>query len=226
MQLCLGSLLLSLALLLTPTAAKAGEPDARFWVSAEGRLFVGAEWSGSVLLQPRFSDDIGRLERFLIRPSIDYFPGNGWALTAGYDAHLVRQPSVKTEHRIWQQVGLSHDLLSIEAAHRLRVEERFIEDLGGIAPRLRYRIRGTQRLPGTPWYLALGNEVFFNLGTRSRTVRGGFGEDRLFAGMGYRAARGTKIEAGYQLQYIDRPGREDAANHTLVLSVSLAETHP
>jgi hypothetical protein len=215
--------LILLAPLLSP--ARAADQDARLWASAEGKLFLGEEWSASLLLQDRFSDDITELERFLIRPSIDRRFGDAFALGVGYDAHLIRQPASATEHRIWQQASFRHDLVGIEAAHRLRLEERFIEDVSGVAARLRYGVRGTKSLFGSQWYAALGNEVFFNLNTRSRTLRGGFGEDRVFAGIGYRAAMG-RIEAGYQLQYIDRHGTSDAANHALVFAFSVAGNHP
>lgn len=199
----------------------AAEDDARLWAVASAGVPIWDRISGDFMLQTRVSDDIGELERVVLRPWLSARLADGFSASLGYDAHFIEEPSDSVEHRIWEQLSLSHALGSLGLSHRARLEQRFIEDIDGVALRLRYLLRLSHDL-GTPkWYASVANEVFLDLNSPDTLPDSGFGEDRASAVIGHRAGAHLRLEAGYQLQYVDRNG-QDAANHTLLLGVRFA----
>ena len=206
---------------LAPRLSIAVEDDARLWSTGTATIALPAEFEASLQLQTRFFDDISDLERVVVRPWIGRPLGHGFSAALGYDAHLIREPMEREEHRAWQQLGFGHPLLALGAAHRARLEERFIEDVDETAVRLRYLLRLTAPIPETSVKLVVANEAFFDLNSVSGGPDSGFGETRAFAGFEFGLGDAVVAEAGYQLQYVDRKP-EDAANHTLMLSLRWA----
>ena len=115
--------------LLQAPPAQSAEDDAGLWAT----LALSGEFAGPVrgnlMVQPRFADDIGELERFVVRPSVSIELPRSVTVALGYDAHLIDNPRNATEHRIWQQVALDVPLGSLGLHHRLRLEERLLEDV-------------------------------------------------------------------------------------------------
>ena len=208
-----------LSVLLLAQPARGAEDDARLWATFGLQATLAGPVTGSLIIQPRFSQDMGELERVLLRPSISLEVSKPLVLTLGYDAHLIEDPRDKTEHRAWQELGLQTPVDSFAVHHRLRLEERFLEDVAGTALRLRYRLRLGHPIGDSAFDAVVSNEVFFDLNSRRGGPRSGFGEDRAFAGLRRQVHQALALEGGYQLQYVDRPGR-DAANHVLMLGLN------
>lgn len=166
----------------------------------------------------RFVDGVNTLERTLLRPSATY-RGNGFSLAGGYDLHIVNSPDDRLEHTLWQQIGTKWNLEPISITARTRLEERFIENVDGTALRLRLRARAEMPLGWQSWYVAVSEEVFFNLNSLSGGPQSGFNQNRVFGGLGTSLSESVGLEFGYQMQYISRTN-EDVSIHQLVLSFS------
>ena len=126
-----------------------------------------------------------------------------------------------SEHRIYQEAILSHNLSVAKLRHRFRLEERFIEnqDFRG---RLRYCLfldlpfseKGMKQ-GGT--YLALYDEVFLNLSDQEQIKF--FDRNRLYAGLGWKVQDRLGLQLGYMRQHIGKQAGRDhilaSVHHTI-----------
>lgn len=208
--------------IVAPRAARADatEQDGRLWAQAVGTLAFGEHAAAGLLVQARVADDVTRLERVLVSPWLEASLGR-LAFALGYDVHAIEWPRDQVEHRSWEQVAFAHALLGVDVAHRLRLEQRFVPHADETASRLRYRLGLVRELGDGPLALELASEVFFALDARAPHARAGFDEARPYAGVRVALAEGLRLETGYQLQYLARPGR-DFANHTWVVGIAFA----
>ena len=206
-----------------PIPVRAVENDPTLWLTALGQTALPAELSGALLVQTRFFDDMSSLERFLVNPFLSLPIGPGLAAAGGYDAHVIRRPRVRLEHRTWQQLTYRHELSLVKVHHRLRLEQRYLEGEDGTANRLRWWLEGQIPIETTPWVFVLRNEAFFDLDAkREGPTEAGFGETRLFGGFDRSFDNGLGVEVGYQLQYVDRRRREDLAIHIVSIMLRYA----
>ncbi len=177
------------------------------------------KWSIHTDIQWRSADDWKRTQSLILRPGINYHLTKNLSATVGYayipiDYHINDQHKFIPEHRIWEQLMLSHHLKlgeqnNMHIAHRLRLEERFIpqvsENNGTIAhdyetaSRIRYFLRSLTMLnpqhkhKGS--FIALQNEIFANFDDRV------FDQNRAYGAVGYRFGKGFDIETGYMHLY-------------------------
>lgn len=160
------------------------------------------EWFAYMEAQPRIGDDISRLERLIIRPAIGYnihpnvalFLGYAWTPTYMNSSY---EKSFRNENRIWQQVLVRDTRWGLDWQHRLRQEQRFIEDAGGPSNRTRYLLRGSYALSESKNFGLTGyNEIFFNLNSESNGPKAGFDRDRYFFGPYFREGV-VRYEVGY-----------------------------
>lgn len=205
-------------LLVLPASAHAVENDARLWATLHVGRPVTDRVALNLVLQPRFSEDISELERMLVRPwvSVRAFPSTFAAL--GYDAHVIEHPDSKLENRIWQQILARWEPEGLELDGRLRVEERFLEDTGGVLVRLRARLGLIRPLEGR-FALVGRNEVLVNLNSVARGPDSGFDQNRFFAGLRFGLGEHSTLETGYQMLY-NEPAGEDRIDHTLMIGIS------
>ncbi|HSZ26349.1 MAG TPA: DUF2490 domain-containing protein [Cytophagaceae bacterium] len=103
--------------------------------------------------------------------------------------------SYVNEHRIWEQVAFKHFIRKATLKHRLRFDERFIQDRTNntypLSHRLRYLI-GADLPLSDKYYLTGYNEFFF---TTSSPRNAFYGEDWAYIGIGLKTKMG-KFEAG------------------------------
>lgn len=208
---------------LVPGSAKAIENDPLLWLTAIGTHRLTDDVSAGLFVQTRFYDDMSDFERLVVNPSLAWSVADGVSVAGGYDAHVIREPRVRLEHRTWQQLAWHHPLGPLAVFHRFRLEQRYIEGEDGAANRLRWWLQGGLPIADTGWRALLRNEAFFDLDAkREGPTESGFGETRLFVGVDWDLADGLRGELGYQLQYIDRRRREDIANHTVLATIYFA----
>ncbi len=132
-----------------------------------------------------------------------------FSLTTGYvlaanDSGLPNAPKAP-EHRFYQEVTLADVSGPVRASHRLRAEERWLrptpEAAFHFAPRLRYQLRlvvplhAGGLLPVGGLYAVAADELFAGLGSHSNDSF--LEENRLSAGLGYRASRHLTVELAY-----------------------------
>lgn len=197
------------------------EDDAQLWVTAQLKAPVRNHIALSVAFQPRFHNSMSDLERILIRPSVGFHFHPHIVGTLGYDVHALNATGTRAfEHRIWQQLSLKHQVGDMQVTHRVRLEERLIENVSGKG--IRGRLRLHVKIPNvlSDWYVAGGNEVFYNLNTVANGPDGGYNQNRTFLGLG-RVMRGrVHVVLGYQLQHINGNGT-NRINHVMTVGLSI-----
>lgn len=190
-------------------------------LDAEKKFFVYAE------VQPRVGDNISRLERLLMRPALGYNLNKNVALYLGYawtptfmDAHY--DGDFRNENRIWQQVLIKHTDFGVDWQHRIRQEQRIIEDASGPSNRTRYLLRGSYGLADDKSFGVTGyNEIFVTENSTHRGPKGGFDRNRFFAGP-YIVSGPARYEAGYLGEYARRFGSDSRMINALLVSASFS----
>ena len=171
-------------------------------------------------VQFRFDDDIDQLERILLRPSLTYLFDDKQSFTLGYDAHFVEAPRSRVEQRLWQQYHVNHRFSTLTGSLRLRLEERFIDHVDGVAVRL--RIKSGVKLPfaQTPWFFTLSNEAFVGFNEIRGGQRDGVHENRANGWFGHVLGVGMVGQIVYQNQFFDNRAN-DRMLHQLFISLSM-----
>lgn len=189
------------------------------------------KWGMHLDVQLRSHDDLDGVKNFLFRPGVTYYINKNSNATLGYllasTFHKVEGAADRhtAEHRIWEQYIITHKIKTLNLQHRFRLEQRFIdagaEDI--FAQRLRYFIRGVLPLGEAQEtftkgaFVALQNELFFNIQNRSKLNDHFFDQNRAYAALGYRFSKKVDVEAGYMNQMI-----KGASNNTMNNIVQLA----
>jgi hypothetical protein len=170
---------------------------------------INKEWFAYMEAQPRVGDDISRFERLIIRPAIGYnitpnialFLGYAWTPTFMNNQY---EEDFRNENRIWEQLLIKDYRWGLDWQHRLRQEQRFIEDAAGPSNRTRYLLRGSYALSDSGTYGLTGyNEIFVNLNSQYKGPLGGFDRDRFFFGPYFKKGPG-RYEIGYLGEYAQR----------------------
>ncbi|QDW27859.1 DUF2490 domain-containing protein [Pedobacter sp. KBS0701] len=173
------------------------------------------KWGLQFDLQIRSADDWGYVRNTLVRPALQYFINDKSNVALGY-LWQTTQPRLigsnnnsLNEHRIFEQYIYNHKISSVFASHRFRLEQRFIERLNNdnlFSQRFRYFFRFIQPLQKTQpaftngAFVALQNEIFFNLQNKSELNNSLFDQNRAYLALGYRFSKKFDIEAGYMNQ--------------------------
>jgi hypothetical protein len=207
--------------------AHAQRTDIQSWslVTAQVNLDSDKKWLLYAEAQPRIGDNISRLERLLLRPALGYnftksttfYLGYAWTPTfmnSDYDEDF------RNEQRIWQQVLYKHELLGLSWQHRLRQEQRFIDDASSASNRTRYLLRGSYRIAeaydaGLTGY----NELFVTENSVERGPRAGFDRDRFFFGS-YLVSGPGRYEIGYLGEYGKRFGNSDRMINAIMVTAN------
>ncbi|ADY53084.1 Protein of unknown function DUF2490 [Pseudopedobacter saltans DSM 12145] len=178
-------------------------------------------------VQARSADEFDYLKNILVRPGVTYFINKEMNVTLGYawvnskfksdllDVNL-------TEQRIWEQLIYLQKIGDVGLNHRLRFEQRFIEQVQGnvFSQRLRYFVRTllpfSNQTPFTEGiFLGLQNELFFNVQNK---VNGSFfDQNRAYVSLGYRFKPSFDLEMGYMNQRI-KQRTEGLTNNILQLA--------
>lgn len=144
--------------------------------------------------------------------------------------HLYgKQPATveNNEHRLWEQVSYSHSFGRVSLDHRLRLEQRFIQEhsltkegnlidegYGNRQNRLRYRfmakipINNVTIQPNT-WFVALYDEVFVSWGKKVSFHEPD--QNRIFGGLGYEFSKKISGQGGflYQMQIKENGAKQE-----------------
>jgi hypothetical protein len=187
------------------------------------------KWGLHFDFQLRSADKVDYLRNVLIRPGITYYINSKQNATLGYlltTTHTELPDNADytlTEHRIWQQYILSHKIKSVFASHRVRLEQRFIEQLNGediFSQRFRYFFRFIQPLQkvndsfNKGPFVALQNEVFLNIHHKNLLNNHGFDQNRAYLAAGYRFSNQIDLEAGYMNQSVN--GRQNNISNQIL----------
>lgn len=195
-------------------AVGAAETDLQQWSVAFANHDYKGDWSNSMQLETRLSDNKNGLKEITLKPA-GYYRFNPKAqLGFGYQYEVkIDSPD---EQDLWQEFHFRTPVGKYGINNQFRLEERFIDNIDGMIPRVRYLIHANIPL-GANRYVALTEDVRFNLTDKGEGPVSGFEQNQIYAGVGFRKHKKMKIEVGYLWQYERKRTGPNASNHILRL---------
>jgi hypothetical protein len=124
-----------------------------------------------------------------------------------------------SEHRPWQAGEHRLRWRDLSVKNRIRLDQRFVEDVDGVVLRFRYRLRGTHPIADSNWYGVLSDEVFANLNDQGAGPVSGFEQNRLRAAVGVRFLGHLRAESGYEWQHSELRSGGSVNRHVLFVSL-------
>ncbi len=202
------------------------------WITYFAQYKFSPRWGMHLDAQFRADNNVERINQSLLRTGAQYFFQPNLNLTLGYAYITTYSPGAFDyfkEHRIWQQLLYNQTFGKTNMTHRLRLEQRFVEDLASESGdyfsghRLRYFNRtivplGKKQPAKAAPYLALQEEVFLNFAA-SDINKNVFDQNRLLIALGILHQKHTRLEFGYMYQFINPASGENVNRHILQLSV-------
>ncbi len=220
------SALVATVLLLLPRTSRATDDDFQQWTIARLNHAIDEDWSLSFTARGRFDEDASNGKDVLLRPYVSWTGVDGVPLIdsltvmAGYD--YLHSFDGRSEHRPWQSLHHVVQRGPWRLVHRVRLDERFVEDVDPTLYRLRYRLRASRPIRGSPWYGLASEEIFVNLNDDDEGPLDGFEQNRFRLGLGRRIFGRLRAEGGYEFQYARRRADSGIFRHVFFLEFSLA----
>lgn len=213
-------LVLLFASLSFPNYAYSVEDDLGLWTPVWITQPINNKFSTLLEISPRFQGNITYFNQLFIRPAIEYKFSKNLSFWQGYSWNPRFHPNYKREQRIWQQLLLEKEFKKYTLQNRLRLEEHFMQDVSGVPIKLRYRTGASIPLDKKKlWRLVLWDEIWLNLGNHFNGPQSGFDRNWIFTGINKRITDNVSLEAGYQLEYINRTSpTQDLLNHVIVIN--------
>ena len=218
------SLVLSLQLVFGQSSERETVTQSLYWLSVTSNLKVAKRLSVILEGQFRYIDDLDP-QQYQVRTALDIKINEhfsvaplGYVYTWNYK--YGKQPAAfeNNEHRIWQQVFYKHNFGRLKVDHRLRFEQRFIQqhhvasdgavvDDGYILNQTRLRYRLMARLPlnsssiepGT-FFASVYDEIFYSWGEHVTYQKPD--QNRIFAGAGYQFNKNFTLQGGFLYQML------------------------
>ena len=187
-------------------------------------------------VQLRSSDEWKQMQTFLFRPGINFHLNKKLVLSVGYayiSNHQTRNDvsDYVPEHRLWEQLIISHKVKRFAISHRIRLEERFLPtiiiqpdelEVAGfaLAGRFRYFLRNILPLNKQETFTrgpfaAIQNEIFLNIFGLNKVNNAVFDQNRFYLACGFRLSPKADLEIGYMNQYVNGRGDLKTTNHIL-----------
>jgi hypothetical protein len=222
-------ILLLVTSLIYTSNSEAQRSDLQSWTLFTATTGIGErkEWLFYLEAQPRIGDDISKLERLLLRPAVGYAFSKEVSVLLGYAwtptfMNARYEEDFRNEERIWQQILLKDNNFGIDWQHRLRQEQRMIDDASGTSHRTRYLLRGSIPMNDCGnWGMTGYNELFVTWNSLSGGPRAGFDRNRFFFGP-YFVQGPARFEIGYLGEYGKRFGGDDRMINALMLALNLS----
>lgn len=181
------------------SAQENGENSTGAWYMYFGTHKLDSVWSLHSEAQFRLYGVGQNFNQLLLRTGLNYHISSKAVATGGY-AYIDTDTSFENitgerllkEHRLFEQFIIRNSLGRLRFEHRYRLEQRFLDNGENqfTEHRARYRLLLSYPLNGH-WWLHLYDEVFVNLQEPL------FGQNRLYAALGYQVHPKVQIQAGY-----------------------------
>ncbi len=180
-----------------------------WWMEGQGHLF----------------NDASRLGQSIIRPGIGYQLSDNVSIWTGY-AWVYSSPLGRDEtdeHRIWQQLSWGDTYSWGSLATRTRLEQRFLSSGDDVGWRYRQLLKYTYPIFSDRVYLSVWDEIFININSTDWGANNGFGQNRVFAGIGafIDPKRQYRFELGYLNQFVYLEKSTDQMGHIISASMSM-----
>ena len=211
----------------------------RVWFSYTGQYKVSKKWGYHIEAQFRLDNQLQQNLQNLFRIGGIYYLSSSKNIAGGYA--LVNTFNAKLddffrENRFWEQYQYNkkwHENKNV-MIHRLRLEQRWVEDIGLVdgnvlnlgnnyQNRFRYLNRnlihlGNFNSRNEELYMVVQNEVFFNLGD-NKINENFLDQNRFLIGLGLNYNNNIRLEMGYLNHFITSSFSNDIMNHTISVSL-------
>ena len=200
--------------------------DSGVWLALFARGDAGCEEDSQLKWwfdgHARFFDDSGGFGQSILRPGLGYALSDSATVWAGY-GWINTSPAAGPgfdEHRVWQQITWSKDFDPTRLGLRSRLEQRFLETGSDTGWRFRQLVSLRRPLGCSRTTLVAWDEVFIHLNDTDWGATGGFDQNRLFLGLGFKVDPSScyRVEVGYLNQFLDRPTTDDLSNHLVAIN--------
>jgi hypothetical protein len=193
-------LLITIITIQSTGAQEDGQDEFGSWFMFFGNARISERISISPEVQYRTFEFGSNFNQLLLRTGVNWHITDKAAVTLGY-GYITTDVTFEepvgeenlTEHRLYGQFTIKNSLWKFKSTHRYRFEQRFI-DIPNIGSDTQYRIRYLLRLTypiSDTWYVSAYDEIFINL---QEPI---FGQNRLYAAVGYNFNKNIRTEAGY-----------------------------
>jgi hypothetical protein len=210
---------IALALLTCVSRAKAAGDDFQMWVPVQIVHPFGEEWVASMQTEVRLKDDISEFGELVLKPALHYHLDESWVFSAGYK--FIDKYQDSNEHDPWQEIGFSESFDDLVAGCQVRLEERLIEGIDGIIPRLRLLTHFSHPIGDSPHYVTGFGAVRFNLDDKGEGPVSGFEQSRISVALGHHFGDRVQFEVGYLWRYEEERTGEDQSDHDIHLQLIL-----
>jgi hypothetical protein len=193
---------------------QAADSDLQLWSVGFVNHDFNDTWAASMQLENRISNDGSDKDATIIKPG-GYYRINP-RLQFGLGYKYQSKTATPDEQDLWQEVYYKTPFRKYDFTHQVRLEERFINNVGGVIARLRYLIHLSYPLTDNT-YLAAHEAVRFNLNNKHEGPVSGFEQNRLYFGFGVHTSKIMKIEFGYLWRYERERDAENLSDHAIRL---------
>lgn len=202
------------------------------WFTYFGQYKLSPRWAVHLDVQFRADNKVQRVNQSILRAGAQYFLQPNLNITLGYayvNTYSEGAFAYFTEHRIWEQLLYNQAIGKVFMIHRLRLEQRFVENPANepdeyfTGHRLRYFNRtifplGKKQHEKAAPYLALQDEIFINFAS-SDINKNAFDQNRFLVAFGILHKKHTRLEIGYMNQLLNPASGANVTRHILHLSV-------
>ncbi len=197
----------------TRSEATSADSDLQLWAPVQFIQPVGEAWTLSLQTELRLKDDISETDELIYKPAVNYHFNPTWAVSIGYK--YIENYQKANEQDVWQELHFNKNCNDLVTGLQLRLEERFIDDIDGVIPRLRVLEHISHPIGDSPWYLTGFGALRFNLDNKGQGPVSGFEQSRIYAALGRHFGDRVQGEFGYLWRYERERTSEDKSDHVL-----------
>lgn len=188
-------------LLLLPCVryAHSQQPDLQMWMPVQFIHSCGEKWTVSMQTELRLQDDISEFSELVYKPALNHHFNDTWTLSMGYK--YIDKYQESNEQDLWQEIHFNRKCRDLVGGFQVRLEQRVIDDIPGIIPRLRFLQHLSHPLGEGPNYLTGFGAIRLNLDNKGQGPVSGFEQSRIYAALGRHLNDHTQFEVGYLWRY-------------------------
>jgi hypothetical protein len=174
------------------------------WYIYDGTHIISNKLSFKTGVQFRFFEITSNFNLLLVSTGINYHVSPKTTITLNY-SYLDVDRSIEAtgethlfENRLYEQINFKHKIKHFTITNRIRLENRFLNDLdkNTTLNRIRYQLGASVNL-NKSLFVLFNDEVFANLQSKM------FTENRFYTGLGIHVSKFNNIELGYLKQRIN-----------------------
>ncbi len=202
-----------LAMLVDTKQVTSADSDLQLWFPVQFIHPVGEVWAFSMQTELRLQNSISDVSELIYKPAVNYHFNPTWGLSAGYK--YIEKYHEANEQDLWQEIHFNKKVKNLVTGLQLRLEERFIDDLNGVIPRLRVLEHVSHPIGESHHYVTGFGAIRFNLDDKGQGPVSGFEQSRIYAALGRHIGARVQFEVGYLWRYEEERDSADRSDHAI-----------